>query len=106
MHKPVFEILSWKSAMKVSDNEMIESTRLFINQASRLPGFLHQSLYKEAQGKWLCVYFWENEDHAHQSNELVQNFSTFKNLISLIEEDSISIQVLTPVQSFGNLVLN
>jgi hypothetical protein len=103
MENNVFEILTWRSAENVSNESMINSLNRFSESVGKLPGFLYQSLYQKESGAWVCIYFWESEEQAHQSNELVSEWPVFKELMSLIEQDSITMEVLSPVQSQGNL---
>ncbi|QEQ96327.1 hypothetical protein [Neptunomonas concharum] len=101
MQPPIFEILTWKSAPNVTEKNMIDSMSRFGNLVSTLPGFLHQSLYKRRDETWVCVYFWETEQQAHDSNDLVAGTPEFSELISLIEEGSITMEVLTALQERG-----
>ena len=99
----VFEILKWKSKTGVTDEEMIFSVDAMAVDLKKLKGFLHQTLYKNTNSEWVDVYYWETEEDAHNSNNLMADKSTFKNLIKLIEPDTISIDVMHSLQTSGDL---
>ena len=101
MQTPIFEILTWRSHENVSDQTMIETMNEFSQVVEGLPGFLHQSLYKSAGQEWLCIYYWQTEQDAHASNELVTNEPSFHALMSLIEEGSVTMEVLPALQASG-----
>ena len=101
MSRPVFEILTWKSSLNVSDETMISTMSRFSEVVKQLSGFLYQSLYKNADNKWVCIYFWETEADAHASNKAVANTPELSELMCLIEENSISMEVLSSLQNNG-----
>ncbi|MGH1487481.1 MAG: hypothetical protein ACRBCI_14800 [Cellvibrionaceae bacterium] len=99
MQAPIFEILTWRSATSVADDEMINTMAQFGEVVKGLPGFIHQSLYKNADDQWVCIYFWQREEDAHGSNQAVANLPIFGELMSLIKKDSITMEVLSALQS-------
>lgn len=101
MIPPVFEILTWKSALNVDDEQMVSAMTNFGEVIKKLTGFLYQSLHKDADGTWICIYFWETEDDVHASNEAVAHSPEFGELMRLILEGSVSMEVLPSVQSSG-----
>lgn len=105
MKYAVLEFVKWQSADGVSDEVMIEAVEAFTQDLKRLPGFIHQALYKQEGGCWLDVYYWETEDDAKKSNDRVQQFSTFTGLIELIAPGSVTIEILQPLQLSGILTV-
>ena len=100
---PVFEILTWRSAAAVDDSDMIDAMTNFGDVVKDLPGFIHQSLYKNAAEQWVCIYFWETEEEAHASNDAVADLDVFQALMKLIQPDSVTMEVLPPLQSSHSL---
>jgi len=105
MQAPVFEILTWRSALNVKDSDIIGAMTRFSGVVERLSGFLHQSLYKNQDQQWVCIYFWKTQEEAHASNEAVAHTREFSELMSLIEKESVTMEVLLPSQHSGDLVL-
>jgi len=103
---PVFEILKWKSKNGVSDKIMIEAVNSMVEDLKALKGFLNQTLYKDSNGFWVDIYYWETEQDAHASNECMADKVSFNNLIENIESDSISMEVLKPLQRSGVVSFN
>lgn len=103
MQEPILEILTWKSSLDVTDNDMVKAMEVFSERVAALPGFLYQSLHKKDKLGWLCLYLWETEQHAHDSNTLVADFPEFNHLVSLIQPESITIEILPSKQSQGVL---
>ncbi|MGH1427783.1 MAG: hypothetical protein ACRBEE_07575 [Arenicella sp.] len=103
MKTPIFEILTWRSKPNVSDITMANVMNEFGQTVEKLPGFLHQALYKNAPQEWLCIYYWQTEQNAHDSNDAVANEPSFHALMSLIEEGSVTMNVLPALQSQGQL---
>ena len=96
---PVYEVVKWKSKSGVKDEDMIASVNAMVPDLKKLKGFLRQSLYKSSNGEWVDIYYWETEEDAHASNANMVNTASFKNLVGLIETDSVSIEVLHQIQS-------
>ncbi len=100
----VFEIVTWKSKPDISDGQMIEAVNAMVGDLKDLKGFLNQTLYKDGDGTWSSIYYWETEKNAHDSNEGMANKESFKNLMAIVEPASISIKVMSPLQSSGDIV--
>lgn len=99
----VFEILTWKAKPSVSDEQMIKAVDGMVKDLTELNGFLNQTLYKEDDGTWVDVYYWETEKDAHDSNGAMANKESLKDLMSIIETDTITMKVLSPKQSSGEI---
>ena len=99
----VFEILTWKSKSGVSDEEMIKTVDSMVGDLKNLNGFLNQTLYKDSDGTWIDIYYWRTEKDAHDSNEGMADKESFKKLMSIIEPDTVTIKVVSPKQSSGEI---
>ena len=99
--KTVFEILTWKSKKGVTDEEMIKAVDSMVVDLKRLSGFLNQTLYKDSDGTWIDIYYWDTEKDAHDSNEGMADKDSFKRLMSIIEPDTVTMKVVSPQQSSG-----
>jgi len=99
----VFEILKWTSKPGVPDEQMISAVNAMVSDLTNLQGFLNQSLYKNSDGFWVDVYYWETEQNAHDSNQAMADKTSFKDLMGLIEPDSVTVEILTPLQNSGEL---
>jgi len=97
----VFEILTWKSKPGVSDEEMIRVVDGMVKDLEKLTGFLNQTLYKETDGTWVDVYYWETEKDAHDSNVTMADKASLKKLMSIIEAETVTMKVLSQKQSSG-----
>ena len=95
----VLEIVKWRSNPQVSDEEMIAAVDAMVVDLKKLNGFLDQTLYKNHHGDWIDIYYWETEKDAHDSNTRMADKETFKNLIALIDTDSVSIEIMHPLQT-------
>jgi heme-degrading monooxygenase HmoA len=104
--KPVSEIVKWKSKPGVSDEAMIAAVNAMMADLESLNGFLHQSLYKNSDNEWIDIYYWKTEHDAHASNTEMADKESFKNLIVLIEPDSISIEVMHELQASGQILFD
>jgi hypothetical protein len=102
----IFETVKWKSKSGVPDKKMIDAVNSMVIDLKGLKGFLHQSLYKDFNEVWVDVYYWETEEDAHASNVSMGDKASFKNLIDLIELDSVSIEILHQLQSSGRHTFN
>lgn len=97
----VYEIVKWKSKSNVKDQDMIDAVNNMVTDLKSLKGFLHQSLYKNSNEEWVDIYYWETEEDAHASNESMATKNSFDNLIKLIEPNTVSVEILHPLQSSG-----
>ena len=102
----VTEILIWQAKANVSDRNMIQAVEGLLPDLKTLPGFLFQNLSKDSKGRWVEVYFWQTAEDAHNSNGLMADKPSMANLMGLIEVESISMEVMPPLQDSGALVLN
>ena len=100
----VFEILTWKSKSGVSDEEMVKAVDGMVEDLRNLNGFLNQTLYKEKDGTWIDVYYWQTEKDAHDSNGAMADKESFKKLMSIIEPDTVTLKVVSPKQSSGEIL--
>ena len=103
MQKAVFEILTWESKEQSSDADMLHAMQQLSQLVKDLPGFLHQSLYKNAAAQWVCIYFWESEQAAHASNHAVAEEPIFHQLMSLIKAETVTMEVMSVLQHEGSL---
>ena len=98
MKSAVFEILTWRSAAGVAKQTMIDAMHEFSHDVKQLPGFLQQSLYQNASNEWVCIYYWETEKQAKESNSAVADKASFLALMALIVSDSVTIEIMQPLQ--------
>jgi len=100
----VLEILTWKAkSPSVSDSQMIAAVENLVEDLRAVKGFLNQTLYKDSDGTWVDIYYWESEHDAHASNDAMADKASLAKLIELIEPGSISLKVMMPVQSSGTI---
>jgi hypothetical protein len=95
---PVYETVRWLANKGVDKQQMIQAMTRLSNDLKNLPGFIEQTLYQRENNQWLAVYYWKTEQQAHDSNLLVADKDSFIKLVSLIQADSIEIEVLSPLQ--------
>lgn len=67
----MIETLTWKAKEGVSDEAMITAVDDMVVDLEKLSGFISQTLYKNSKSEWVDVYYWESEETAHASNELM-----------------------------------
>lgn len=101
----VIETVSWKAKEDVTDKAMIQSVESMLEDLKDLPGFIHETLSLSEEGKWLQLYYWKSAEDAHNSNQLMAKKSSLTNLMTLIEPESVTIQVLTPQHASSELAL-
>lgn len=106
MNNVCFEIIKWKSNANVSDETMITAVKSMEKDLASCEGFLQQTLYKNSNDEWVDIYYWTNDACAHASNEFMADKESFSVLMSLIEPSSVSLEVLSALQSSGNVKLN
>lgn len=99
MQSVVFEILTWRSSEGVTNKTMIDAMHEFSHDVKQLSGFLQQSLYQRSSGEWVCIYYWETEQQAKQSNTAVAKKASFIALMELIVTESVTMDVMTPLQT-------
>ncbi len=95
---PVCEIVTWLANEDIETSEMIQAMGDLSQDVQQLPGFLEESLYQRTNKEWVAIYYWETEQQAHDSNAAVADKNSFQHLISMIQADSIQIEVLHPLQ--------
>ena len=98
---PVIEIVSWKAKDNITDQQMITAINNLTPDLRELPGFRTQSAGKDADNRWVDVYFWDSADDAHASNELMADKSSLAALMELLEPDSVTMQIIEPMQTSG-----
>lgn len=99
----ILEILTWKSKAGVSDEEMIKTVDSITSDLKNLNGFLNQTLYKDSDGTWIDIYYWNTEKDAHDSNEEMAGKESFKKIMSIIKPNTVTIKVLSSKQSSGEI---
>lgn len=96
------EIVKWKSKQGIGESQTIEAVNNMVSDLQECDGFIHQALYKIGD-VWCDLYYWKNEQCAHQSNEFMGKKDSLRNLMALIDIETVSIEVSEPKQSSGDL---
>ena len=94
----VLEVVKWKAKSTVSDKQMIDAVNEMVPDLKKLEGFVNQTLYKDREGYWVDVYYWDSAENAHLSNERMSKKESLINLLDIVELDTVSIEILTPLQ--------
>jgi len=94
----VLEIVKWKGKPEISDSQMIEAVAAMVPDLKKLDGFISQNLYKDNEGFWIDVYYWNTAENAHLSNERMAEKESLKSLLEIIELDTVTMQVLESLQ--------
>jgi len=97
----VLEIVKWKAKPSISDIEMKEAVNQLVPDLRKLDGFISQTLYKNDNGYWVDIYYWDSVKNAHLSNERMADKNSLKNLLSIIELETVTIEILEPLQKSG-----
>ena len=95
----VLEIVKWKAKPNVSDKQMVDAVNKMIPDLKNLNGFINQTLYKGKDDYWIDIYYWDTTENAHLSNEQMSGKKSLKTLLELILPESISMEVLKPLQN-------
>lgn len=98
---PVYEVVTWKSKSDISDEITIDAVNAMAVDLKTLKGFLNQSLYKNSNGEWVDIYYWETLEDAHACDASMSDKDSFKHLFALIESNSVSIEIMRKIQSSG-----
>ncbi len=99
LNAPIFEVVKWKSKSNITDETMVAAVDAMVGDLKILKGFIRQSLYKNASNEWVDIYYWRTIEDAHASNDRMADKVSFKQLIKLIEPDSVSIETLQQLQT-------
>ena len=94
----VLEIVKWKAKPNVSDKKMINSVDAMVPDLKNLDGFISQVLYKDDNNYWIDIYYWDTVENAHLSNERMADKESLKNLLGLIELETVTMNILNPLQ--------
>ena len=105
MNMAVIEIVSWQAKPGVSDEEMRSALADMLPDLQALPGFQWQLAGKDAQGRWVDVYCWDDARDAHASNELMADKPSLAALLALLEADSVTMDVIEPLQASLNAAI-
>lgn len=91
----IVELVKWKAKPEVIDGSMVYAVDSIRPDLETLPGFINQSLYKDDKGYWVDIYFWETREQAVASNDLMAPRASFRDLMNLIDAETISIEFLS-----------
>lgn len=94
----ILEIVTWQAKPTITDQQMIDSVNAMVPDLKNIDGFINQVLYKDAHNKWIDVYYWDTVENAHLSNERMADKASLKNLLELIELETVTIDILNPLQ--------
>ncbi|WP_024771814.1 hypothetical protein [Aquimarina macrocephali] len=95
----VLEIVKWKAKPNVSNKKIIDAVNTMVPDLKKLKGFISQTLYKDEDDNWIDIYYWDTTENAHLSNERMADKESLKNLLELILLESVSMEVLKPLQN-------
>lgn len=94
----VLEIVKWKAKPNVSDEQMVKSVNDMVPDLEKLEGFINQTLYKDENDNWIDIYYWDTAENAHLSNERMADKKSLKELLELIELETVTMEILNPLQ--------
>ncbi|WP_420573536.1 hypothetical protein [Kordia sp.] len=94
----VLESVKWKAKANVSDKQMIDAVNEMVPDLKKLDGFISQTLYKDKDDCWIDIYYWDTTENAHLSNERMADKESLKNLLELIQLESVTMTILEPLQ--------
>ena len=94
----VLEIVKWKVKPEIKDSQLIEAVNAMVPDLKKLDGFINQTLYKDNEGFWIDVYYWDTAENAHLSNERMADKESLKKLLEIIELSTVTMEVLNPLQ--------
>lgn len=94
----VLEIVKWKAKPNVSDEQMVKSVNDMVPDLKKLEGFINQTLYKDENDNWIDIYYWDTAENAHLSNERMADKKSLKELLELIELETVTMEILNPLQ--------
>ena len=97
----VLESVKWKAKTNVSDKQMIDAVNEMVPDLKKTEGFIGQTLYKDENDYWVDIYYWDTKENAHLSNERMANKESLKNLLELVQFESVEIKILEPLQQAG-----
>ncbi len=100
----VYERVTWKAKPGVSDSDMVAAVDRMVDDLKQVDGFLNQTLYKDKNDQWVDIYYWKTEQNAIDSNGAMAEKESFKQLIQLIEPESVAIDIMAPLQSSGKVI--
>ena len=93
--QPIVELVKWKSKPGVTDASMIAAVDGILPDLKTLPGFISQTLYKDDDGVWVDLYYWDTRAQAAASNDLMAQRPAFGTLMERLDPTSVSIEFLT-----------
>jgi len=97
------EIVSWNAKPEVTPQQMLGAIEAMLPDLKQLPGFIYQSAGQTESGRWVEIYYWDNADNAHKSNERMATKASLANLMELIEADSVTMEVIETAQQSSSL---
>ncbi|WP_065204496.1 hypothetical protein [Shewanella woodyi] len=112
----IVETVSWTAKTGVEAEQMIDAVEKMVPDLQKVPGFRYQSLClkelmpesdaTDSKNQWLQLYYWDTVEAAHKSNAIMAPTDSLNHLISLIEPDSIAIDIFTPLQQSSPLTID
>lgn len=100
----ITEIVSWNALPNITEQAMIDAVNALLPDLKALPGFQYQCLGKNSQGRWVDIYYWDTVKDAHASNELMADKASLRHLMTLIQADSVVIEIIDPQQASSSLM--
>jgi hypothetical protein len=88
----VVEIVRWRAIAGVSDDDMKNAVDGLVLDLHSIGGFIDKKLYRKGD-EWIDLYDWETLEDAQLSSERMASKQSFAKLISLVRQDTISIEI-------------
>lgn len=77
----------------------VQTTNEFLKECT---GFIHRSLcFDESKGQWIDILHWDCFDNAHKAGEAFMSAPEAAGFMSLIKEDSVTMQHFPVAHEFS-----
>ena len=97
---PILEVVLFKLKPGADEAAFVAASEAVMPDLQRMRGFIGRELFKDAEGRWLDTVHWQSLDDAHHAAEVFLTLSCAQTLMALIDETSMTMLHLEPVQSY------
>jgi Antibiotic biosynthesis monooxygenase len=98
---PVLEVVLFKLKPGADEAAFLAASEAVMPDLRAMRGFIRRELFKDTEGHWMDTVHWHSLDDAHHAAEAFLSLSCAQTLIALIDEPSMTMLHLEPVQAYS-----
>lgn len=95
MQPPTLELVTFRAASGISDEDLIDKALKLTPILAAMPGFINRHFAKGENGEWIDAVIWDSYDNAKAAAKTVMEVPEAQPFFSLMNQETINLRHAT-----------